>query len=91
MSTPPVFAGFSAFAVFALRLACDPFSSYIAENRIMRIAFFIVSLLFFLAWMILSVIRSDLWIAVLTAVMVLISAAQLYLAFRERRRGSRKP
>ncbi len=57
----------------------------------MRIAFFIVSLLFFLAWMILSVIRSDLWIAVLTAVMVLISAAQLYLAFRERRRGSRKP
>ena len=57
----------------------------------MRIAFFIVSLLFFLAWMILSVIRSELWIAVLTAVMVLISAAQLYLAFRERRRGSRKP
>lgn len=91
MSTPPVFAGFSAFAVFAQRLVCDPFSSYIAENRIMRIAFFIVSLLFFLAWMILSVIRSDLWIAVLTAVMVLISAAQLYLAFRERRRGSRKP
>ena len=67
------------------------FIPILQKNRIMRIAFFIVSLLFFLAWMILSVIRSDLWIAVLTAVMVLISAAQLYLAFRERRRGSRKP
>ena len=33
MSTPPVFAGFSAFAVFAQRLVCDPFYySYIAEK-----------------------------------------------------------
>ena len=51
----------------------------------MRIAFFIVSLLFFLAWMIVSIVRADLLIAVLSAVMVLISAAQLYLTFRAKR------
>ena len=38
-----------------------------------RIAFYIVSSLFFLAWMIFSVVKGDVWIAVLTAVMVLIS------------------
>ncbi|MBO8480838.1 MAG: hypothetical protein IAB76_07025 [Bacteroidetes bacterium] len=55
----------------------------------MRIAFYIVSSLFFLAWMIFSVVKGDVWIAVLTAVMVLISGAQLFLAFRDRRRGSK--
>lgn len=55
----------------------------------MRIAFYIVSSLFFLVWMIFSVVKGDVWIAVLTAVMVLISGAQLFLAFRDRRRGSK--
>ena len=55
----------------------------------MRIAFYIVSSLFFLAWMIFSVVKGDVWIAVLTAVMVLISGAQLFLAFRDRRRDSK--
>ena len=37
----------------------------------MRIAFFIISLLFFLSWMIMSIIRADVWIAILAGVMVL--------------------
>ena len=52
----------------------------------MRIAFFIISLLFFLSWMIMSIIREDVWTAILAGVMVLISAAQLYLAFNAKRR-----
>lgn len=52
----------------------------------MRIAFFMISLLFFLSWMIMSIIREDVWTAILAGVMVLISAAQLYLAFKAKRR-----
>lgn len=65
---------------------CRRFFLYYLKAKIMRIAFFIISLLFFLSWMIMSIIRADVWIAILAGVMVLISAAQLYLAFKAKRR-----
>lgn len=56
------------------------------QNYAHRLLHNIISLLFFLSWMIMSIIRADVWIAILAGVMVLISAAQLYLAFKAKRR-----